>query len=394
VQYVRRRGTTVRVLASAAVVSLALSVVTLAPSATASGTGPSISHTRTLVIRLSKRLVSEEELSGRLDQEFETDRSRLQTIDAAIHNDQSEVVIKQSQFDATSKVLVRALVRSYVIGAADNSGIPLLNTNTTTSDAQQVYENEVLGNISAMVHKLTREKRYLAHDLLERAHQQSLASAEIHQIHDVVVKNNYDEAQTQDTLNQIKGNLEREIVAYEINVAVKDEEDGDSRGVTDAIQAASEFGQAAANQVIAAVDRVTPPTGVIGTAAGTKQGNEAVAAAASQIGVPYVWGGESPGQGFDCSGLTQWSWGQAGVDIPRTADEQYYAIPHVSLSHLRPGDLLFYYNLDGDDTIDHVVMYVGSGPYGTNTIIAAAYTGTDIGYEPLFTNGLIGAGRP
>jgi cell wall-associated NlpC family hydrolase len=119
-----------------------------------------------------------------------------------------------------------------------------------------------------------------------------------------------------------------------------------------------------------------------------------VAAAESQLGVPYVWGGESPGQGFDCSGLTQWSWAQAGVSIPRTAAAQDAGLPHVSLNALEPGDLLFYYDLDGDDTVDHVVMYVGSGPYGSQTIIQAPYTGADVQFAPLYTEGLVAAGRP
>jgi cell wall-associated NlpC family hydrolase len=67
---------------------------------------------------------------------------------------------------------------------------------------------------------------------------------------------------------------------------------------------------------------------------------------------------------------------------------------HVPLTELQPGDLLYYYNLDGDSAVDHVVMYVGSGPYGTSTIIAAPYTGTDVEFAPLFTNGLEGAARP
>ena len=67
---------------------------------------------------------------------------------------------------------------------------------------------------------------------------------------------------------------------------------------------------------------------------------------------------------------------------------------HVPLSQLRPGDLLFYYNLDGDHQVDHVVMYVGSGPWGTSTIISAAHTGTNIALSPIFTYGLIGAARP
>ena len=56
--------------------------------------------------------------------------------------------------------------------------------------------------------------------------------------------------------------------------------------------------------------------------------------------------------------------------------------------------MIYYYNLDGDGAVDHVVMYVGSGPYGTSTIIQAAHTGTNISYAPLFTFGLYGVARP
>jgi cell wall-associated NlpC family hydrolase len=112
-----------------------------------------------------------------------------------------------------------------------------------------------------------------------------------------------------------------------------------------------------------------------------------VAAAESQIGVPYHWGGEDPGVGFDCSGLTQWSWGQAGVSIPRTAQEQYDAIDHVSLSALEPGDLLFWGGGPGD--IQHVGMYVGDGE-----VIHAPETGQVVHIQPIWNSDLVGAGRP
>ena len=113
----------------------------------------------------------------------------------------------------------------------------------------------------------------------------------------------------------------------------------------------------------------------------------AVQAAVSQLGVPYVFGGEEPGVGFDCSGLVQWAWGQAGVSIPRTTETQWPALPHVPLDALEPGDLLFYYNLDNDNQVDHVVMYTGSGPYGTDTVIQAPFTGSTVSYSPIFTEG-------
>jgi cell wall-associated NlpC family hydrolase len=98
--------------------------------------------------------------------------------------------------------------------------------------------------------------------------------------------------------------------------------------------------------------------------------------------------------GFDCSGLTQWSWAEAGVSIERTSESQWASLPHVSLSALEPGDLLFYFNLDGDSAVDHVVMYAGAGPYGDQTIIQAPSTGSTVSYSPVFTEGLIGAARP
>ncbi|MGH8979957.1 MAG: C40 family peptidase, partial [Acidimicrobiales bacterium] len=161
-----------------------------------------------------------------------------------------------------------------------------------------------------------------------------------------------------------------------------------------AAQLAAELGTSGAIQTAneAASDAGGPTVGFSGTA--TAQGLAAVHAAESQLGVPYVWGGERPGSGFDCSGLTQWSWAQAGVSISRTSQSQFASVQHVSLSDLQAGDLLFYFNLDGTGTVDHVAMYVGSGPYGVQTEIQAPETGESVSYVPLYTYGLVAAGQP
>ncbi|TXH03440.1 MAG: NlpC/P60 family protein [Nevskiaceae bacterium] len=81
-----------------------------------------------------------------------------------------------------------------------------------------------------------------------------------------------------------------------------------------------------------------------------------VTEALGQIGRPYVYGGSTP-EGFDCSGLVQYSYAQAGVSLPRTTGEQLKTGKDISLSDAEPGDLLFY-KLNG---ALHVAIYVGDG---------------------------------
>jgi cell wall-associated NlpC family hydrolase len=67
----------------------------------------------------------------------------------------------------------------------------------------------------------------------------------------------------------------------------------------------------------------------------------------------------------------------------------------VSLQQLEPGDLLFYhFPNDGSDPVTHVAMYVGSGPFGTQTVIQAPQTGETVSYAPIYFVGFVGAGRP
>lgn len=95
----------------------------------------------------------------------------------------------------------------------------------------------------------------------------------------------------------------------------------------------------------------TGDTGEV-TGAPTPEAAAAVEAAKTALGTPYSWGGTVPGQGLDCSGLTQWAYGQAGVDIPRTANAQAVG-PQVPMDQLAPGDLAVW---DG-----HVAMVTGDG---------------------------------
>jgi cell wall-associated NlpC family hydrolase len=98
----------------------------------------------------------------------------------------------------------------------------------------------------------------------------------------------------------------------------------------------------------------------------------AVRAALTQLGVPYQWGGNTPGQGLDCSGLTHWAYGQAGIGIPRLADQQTMG-QKIAESDLQPGDLVVWSG--------HVAMYVGDGK-----MIEEPHTGDVCHIVPLRTS--------
>ena len=116
----------------------------------------------------------------------------------------------------------------------------------------------------------------------------------------------------------------------------------------------------------------------------------AIQFAYNQLGKPYVWGAEGDSF-YDCSGLMQRAYKEAGVQLPRTSREQWYAGARVlDPGDLQPGDLVFgAKNLSDPSTIYHVGMYIGAG-----NMIVAPYTGAVVRIQPMIRNDYIGAARP
>ncbi len=104
----------------------------------------------------------------------------------------------------------------------------------------------------------------------------------------------------------------------------------------------------------------------------SKRAARVVKVALKQRGVRYHWAGTSPRTGFDCSGFTRWVYAHVGVSLPHSSYAQYNMGRRVSLTALKPGDLLFFHGLG------HVGIYIGHGRY-----VDAPQTGDVVHVRPL-----------
>ena len=132
--------------------------------------------------------------------------------------------------------------------------------------------------------------------------------------------------------------------------------------VAEVLSYAAAYGQAPAQTVAA------------GTAGGI-----ALDWALAQVGTPYIWGGETPGVGFDCSGLVQAAYKVAGISLPRVAQAQYDNGPPVPPgAPLQPGDLVFFGTSVAN--VSHVGVVISPG-----TMVDAPHSGADVRVEPFPT---------
>jgi cell wall-associated NlpC family hydrolase len=127
-------------------------------------------------------------------------------------------------------------------------------------------------------------------------------------------------------------------------------------------------------------------TGTTNGAVGTGAIRQVIDFALSKVGGPYVWGANGP-DAYDCSGLTQVAWAQAGVRLTHYSGTQYNETTPVALNAIQPGDLLYFYSIQ-----QHVGLYIGDGKF-----VHAANSSDGIRLDSLsghYLDNFVAASRP
>jgi cell wall-associated NlpC family hydrolase len=366
-----------------------------------------INATQSQVSQVEATLAQEEQQTSILDEKYDTAQQDAQNAQTALQTIAANLAHERASVKADKRLVATDAVAAYVYGTPESGFASYFSQSATQNQERNQYTNQIVGNLSKDEASLLQSETLLQSQEAAQQSEAAQAQSEAAQVKALAQSNEQVAAATKATLNNVQGQLAQEVAAAAIQEAQQEaaaaaaarnaaaQQQAAAAAATAASVAGAVGGSSSAAAATTAANQAGGSIGPVGgSASGGSAGMAAVQAAVSQLGVPYVFGGEQAGVGFDCSGLVQWAWGQAGVTIPRTTESEWPALTHVSLDALEPGDLLFYYNLDGDDQVDHVVMYAGSGPYGTDTVIQAPFTGANVSYSPIFTEGLIGAARP
>jgi peptidoglycan DL-endopeptidase CwlO len=349
-------------------------------------TGDAISDAKAKAAAIEAQLTQAQNQMSALSQQYDQAQYQLSQINSSIATTKANVAADEAQVAKNKATLSKAAVANYITDGTAAAQNPIFSGNEQTLGATTEYNKVAEGDISLAVDNLHTAEQSLDAQENQLQGEQSQAQTQVTAEQNAVAQNAQAIQSQKSALAQEQG---------QIATLVQQQQQAEAAA---AAQAAAQK-QAAAASAAAAADHPSGSGGASAVAAGlnvaaapptSPGGTGAVQAAEGQIGVPYVWGGESPkgsaSPGFDCSGLTAWSWGQAGVPLPHYSGAQMADSTPVPVSDLQPGDLLFY----GPGGSEHVAMYVGPG-----TMIEAPYTGATVWLTSLrLGNGFVGAGRP
>jgi len=296
-------------------------------------------------------------------------RYRVAQAQAGIAEAQRRTEAAQNE---TNRIKALLSTRAATIYKSATTGSPLQAANVKKVNEigiRSKYASAAATRDDALLEMLQRSREALAIQKAALERQKAAAAAERDRVDAAKAQVAAANAQQQRLLGQVKGEI--------------------------ATLVAQESARRAAAARAAALRSIAPTR--VGTGGRSRTGNPelfpnvpapspraatAIAFARAQLGKPYRYATSGPDT-YDCSGLTMAAWRAAGVSLPHFSGAQYRMLPHVPLSAIQPGDLVFY----GPNGSSHVSLYIGGG-----MVITAPQTGDVVKISPLRPP--MGVGRP
>ena len=380
----RRRNVIVTTVAAALAFSGTMAVVSSPVSA------DTVSSLRAQAAQVSSQLAADQSRIQAIDGQVQAADYHLSQLNQQIAATKAQQVKDQKYVDADRSQLRKQAINDYTRGGTSNQVTDMFSGNLNANGIQHEYSSIATGNVTATIDRLHTAESQLAATTSSLQSQkaqveatQSQLSSEKHQAESAL-------SQAQATKNGLSAQLAQavaqELAAQAAAARSRAEATLAAAHKTVAQQQAGSGGGASSGGSSSGSSGggsgyvpSTPAPPTLPGAAG------AVQAAEGEVGVPYVWGGASPGTGFDCSGLVEWAYAQVGISLPHYSGAQYQMTAPISLGEIAPGDLLFY----GPGGDEHVAMYVGGG-----MMVEAPQTGYNVHITPIRTgDGFAGVGR-
>jgi cell wall-associated NlpC family hydrolase len=383
----------VSVVALASAIGITTAVISASPPASADQLSDARAEAAAITAKISDTEAQISTLTGRV----EAAQYQVSQLDGQITASKAEMATDQAAVNKDQSQLRTQAISDYTNSGTSSQVTQMFSSSPNSAGIRSEYSSIASGNVSTTIDNLHTAQTKLAATQAALQGQQTQATATANTLQNSESQATALASQDKATLESVDTNIQN-IVAAQQAAAAAAAKAAAAAAFNAQVAAAQRIQAAAAAQTVsrvgtssatsastggASVGTVAVSAAVLPPVAAGASG--AITAAESQIGVPYVWGGESPGSGFDCSGLVQWAWGRAGVGLPRTSGAQYAATTHISVADLQPGDLLFY----GPGGSEHVAMYIGGG-----SMIEAPETGETVHITGVRTgDGFVGAGR-
>lgn len=313
-----------------------------------------------------------------LNAAYEVANQRLQEAQANIDDAQKRLDQANADLAATTARLATYAVDAYMGGNDPQSFDAIITSETTTGPVKSGYiqslnasRTDILDQIQATKSKVTEEQAQLSQA-------KSVAEAHANDAESAKTQADADVAEQEQIKSKVDGELSSLLAAEQARRAEAARQQAAAAAQTAAAQAQA---QSAVSTRSASAPKSAPVAtpGPVGPAPAPNGGaGAAVAAAMSKMGSPYVWGAAGPST-FDCSGLTMWAWGQAGVSLPHFTGSQLAVSRRISLSELQPGDLVFFWGPGDSGPPGHVGLYIGGG-----SMVHAPHAGSSVHTDSIY----------